>query len=737
MTSDSLNSTTPVILTPDSTGTNATNLTSSPESSGSANINAIRKARRQTAFYPNVNSSNKAQKPFSRSAAKRESVMALGSIEHLQYYFTKTGLQAKKKPQALDKPHYGVVPAIGGELQIHTNTSVGSVDLKLPPTPVIPSPVRPSFPQVPKTYEVDPESLLPGVIEDLTVVSRVWRIDADSSRSGPDNPVNTNYFDVLGALQATTRAIRSVRNYVVSLPDESVGNIGELFRSNRLTAAVAGRRVSSSSTSASSTSASTSSATLDPLALIRRSALEVLTVLRDLEERYRLPLTDDAYDAQSDSGGGSRRVASASERVASPSGVLDELEREHTEAELEGLHEVDADTSVAFSLVRVQGRDESVPVWENEDNDEFNQEESQKKEGWDERLVLGSGWLYRQDVILEELEKERRVVGGYLDVVDEVLFSGQKGDHNLAERGWMKEKAKIAEKRRSGSRVSKARRTSAGDAEGRSLGLGFTFPEAGGRRRVSTGMINTMMESTRLSEEPSTMEGITEADEEEEPENGQDGDGGVEDDDLPEWAKRNAFLENPLDRCHALISSLLPSTLQSALVPEDSSRLTFLDCLSSGQLLCAAYNAGVRKSKEPWGYVNKDGIHDIIALEQAAAEAGDSGSKAKTGWTFRRSDNLRLWVGALKLRYMLPIVTPAVPAATGGPNLVNGSTTPASSNTPATSPLPQPRKFTTNEPPIVFDAKIVAKKDDGWEDMLEAVLLRWMWRVVDERRSNR
>jgi hypothetical protein len=68
-----------------------------PDSTGSSGNNNIKKSRRQTAFYPNVNSSNKPQKPFSRSAAKRESVMALGSIEHLQHYFTKTGIAAKKK----------------------------------------------------------------------------------------------------------------------------------------------------------------------------------------------------------------------------------------------------------------------------------------------------------------------------------------------------------------------------------------------------------------------------------------------------------------------------------------------------------------------------------------------------------------------------------------------------------------------------------------------------------------
>jgi len=57
--------------------------------------NAAKKARRQTAFYPNT--AGKPQKPFSRSAAKRESVMALGSIEHLQHYFTKAGFAAAQK----------------------------------------------------------------------------------------------------------------------------------------------------------------------------------------------------------------------------------------------------------------------------------------------------------------------------------------------------------------------------------------------------------------------------------------------------------------------------------------------------------------------------------------------------------------------------------------------------------------------------------------------------------------
>lgn len=68
---------------------------SSPGSATSKADAATKKARRVT-MYPNSNSTNKIEKPFSRSAAKRDSVMALGSIEHLQHYFTKAGLSASK-----------------------------------------------------------------------------------------------------------------------------------------------------------------------------------------------------------------------------------------------------------------------------------------------------------------------------------------------------------------------------------------------------------------------------------------------------------------------------------------------------------------------------------------------------------------------------------------------------------------------------------------------------------------
>ncbi len=38
---------------------------------------------------------------------------------------------------------------------------------------------------------------------------------------------------------------------------------------------------------------------------------------------------------------------------------------------------------------------------------------------------------------------------------------------------------------------------------------------------------------------------------------------------------------------------------------------------------------------------------------------------------------------------------------------------------------------------VMFDAKVVARKDDGWDAMLENVVFRWIGAVVDEERRDR
>jgi len=84
---------------------------------------------------------------------------------------------------------------------------------------------------------------------------------------------------------------------------------------------------------------------------------------------------------------------------------------------------------------------------------------------------------------------------------------------------------------------------------------------------------------------------------------------------------------------------------------------------------------------------------------------------------------------ALRLRYMLPIISPALPDVPTMPpsQMCRTSAVPAA---------PSPSTSKCSESPIFFDARVVARRDDGWEDMLERTLLCWTSAVVEERRTN-
>ena len=169
-------------------------------------------------------------------------------------------------------------------------------------------------------------------------------------------------------------------------------------------------------------------------------------------------------------------------------------------------------------------------MWEDDDDFDLNHAtdgEREKRERWDERLVLGGGWLYKQDVTREALAKERDVVARYLDAVDEVLFGGRKD----GKRGWEREREK-AEKERRG----KGRRVSAGDAE-------LVEAKRSNRRVVSAGMFDAMRGMV-LTEEPEEGEGLSEAE-------------SVDDEELPDWAKRNLFVDDDLGKLFLDPRSLL------------------------------------------------------------------------------------------------------------------------------------------------------------------------------------
>ncbi|KAG1764427.1 hypothetical protein EDD22DRAFT_776007 [Suillus occidentalis] len=676
---------TPPALTPDYTGS------ASPDSQNHAEATVKNlKARRSTAFYPNMNSANKPVKPFSRSAAKRQSVMTLGSIEHLQHYFTKTGIVAKPNPSK--KFSAQLVPALGGiSAAKSAKASLGSLlEFELPPSPTIPQIQQPAFPPFVKTYETDPEVFLPGVVEDLMAVADAWGLSSsknDSPRRDPEllSPHASNilrdHLDILNLLKITTRAIRSVRNYVITLPDDSAGTLRSQYR-NKVAASPPHPKRSTSHQKAQA----------DPLSLIRKSALEVLAVLRELEERSRVPLSDEAYDVQSDHGSVPDHGGASPSRVASPA-ALSDASHDHD-------RDLPIDPDMSISFVHVEGRHESVPVWEDDYYDSIlGEEEGEKRDHWDDRLVLGGGWLYRQDMTLADVAKEEGVVRRYVDVVDDVLF----GEVKEGKRGWEREHERVAKKEREGR--AKSRRVSAGDADP------FRSPSSppSSRRVVSSGLLDSMQKLTMM-EENEEMAALSEEE-------------SVDEEDLPEWAMRGFFAEHPLGRAHALIHALLPEHLCS-LLPPATDRNAFLLALSSGQFLCVAYNTGVRWSRKPWGFISPDSIHDIVALE--AAE--DEKEKSKTGWTFRRTDNLRLWAAALKIRYLLPMIVPSAPGRTDH-QLKPSHSTPANS--------PSKIRFPSTEPPIIFDPRLVARKDEGWDTMLQDTLLRWVEVVVDERRGER
>lgn len=391
------------------------------------------------------------------------------------------------------------MPAIGGPNNRPLRPSLGSIqEFHLPPSPAIPVFNRPQYPPVEKTYEVDPEIIKPGVIKDLEAVAECWGFSRDPA-------VNTkpeDNFDVLTSLRLTTQLIRSVRNYCLSLPDESIA--AQLhkthFQPGNLKPNPKKRLVSNPNSDT------------DPLSRIRRSALETLTSLRALEERARLPLSDEAYDAQSD------RLSSQDSR--SPEPIITVLDDDENGYSTRHSPAQGHDVSFAISVVSVPGRDEAVPVWD-DDEDIFDNVDDEKREVWDERLVLGGGWLYRQDIKLSDLSPECSIVGQYLDFVDEALFDGPSKDGT---RGWEREAAERARAEREGK--AKGRRSSLGKRRDE------MSPERNDRRVVSTGILEAM-NNMSIAEEP-------------EPMYHSEGEDSISDNELPDWAKRYSFSEDPM-----------------------------------------------------------------------------------------------------------------------------------------------------------------------------------------------
>ncbi|CAE6432976.1 unnamed protein product [Rhizoctonia solani] len=703
---------------------------------------ALKKSRRQPAIYPNTLRAT--PKPFSRSAAKRESVMALGSIEHLQHYFTKTGLQAKQRPMTRNK---GLVPAIGGR-HVRAASSVTSIP-ELPPSPMVPvSSTRIPFVHLPRTYHVDPAQLRPGVIKDLKAVEQAWRITPEHTPDASPSlePSNTNTkFDVLDTLRTTTHAIRTVRDYIVSLPDDHPTHTGKglgVYRSpvfsapgtkkdpvvqmnlgvqslasvlaanmpgspGRPTGVGPGSRVVSPTPSLGSVPGSPSklrpstgtgvstqpfpSRPEEPIALVRRAALDVLIALRSLEEKARVADPSATSEQPSSSMLSAQPLDqhSASSRSNTPAFLStsgDEADKDSatsfSQAQSQNLPRLRTPTGASTETVLVHGRG-AVQVWSESDEEDLFADEPEKKEIWEERLVLGGGWLYRQDLSPTEAHEAKAAVGRYLDIVDAMLFRGK----GAGKRGWDRDRRR--------SRKSELASGGSGVETPATNSVMSDSEDEVASRRVSDAMrYLSVLEG-----------GILEEDEEEDEEGeGEDG--------LPDWASVEPFGGDLIGRTTSLLRYLLPQAL-SSFIPPAPTRETLLNVLSDGHLLCTAYNAGVRKSKKAWGFINAESIHEI-ALATSEEKVGGT-------WTFRRRENLGLWAAALKLRYVIDIV----------PAEHTTAPTRHFHQAPQQAAEAQQVQYAPNQ----FSPIIVAKHEAGWEDMLERAIWEWVNAVVTERKS--
>ncbi|CED85135.1 hypothetical protein [Phaffia rhodozyma] len=561
-------------------------------------------------IYPSIDAGKKGRQVFSQSARRRDSVTALGSIESLQHHFTKVSLASDKTIAEGTKAKYGDIEKSGPGFLNGFSRRLPQISLDtLPPSPVRSSTVRAPFPPQP-VINVDPESLRPEVVRDLKLVERVFSVAERAEEQ---------QIDILKLLRTTITAVRSVRNYVVTIPEEAFPSrsvplsiptsyTGAVFspsfavQTNYLStpSRPAPINYARPSTRISSAPSSLHPTPVDPVSRIRKSALNVLGALRLIEERYRL---------------------------------LDEAVDEDNSEPVLTLHPLGPETTKSLTIPSAT----SLPCLRSSFSEDLDvhpddleiSEKTTEKLSWEDRL----GHLYQSDVTLassQPLQDARKAVEDYLSLVDDVLFGGGRVNN----RGW------------DSDMVDKGRRKR----------------RLGGAPRIRT---TTEIGRPRINEEdkenietdPSIRDfSHAEGDEADE-----------------EWLNSEKDI---IVRLHSLLSYHLPPYLATYIPPLTSPLPDFLNDLTDGQLLCYAHNFAVRRSRKPWGFIPDNEIHDVIgerernqlepflidtvAIERSGGtisrRQSDGLVKHRKEYLFRRVQNMGNFAAAIKLRYLVPLI---------------------------------------------------------------------------------
>lgn len=230
----------------------------------------------------------------------------------------------------------------------------------------------------------------------------------------------------------------------------------------------------------------------------------------------------------------------------------------------------------------------------------LNDEQEEAKIPWEDRL----GYHYMGGQTFEGegsvFGREKKVVLRYLEVVDEVLFGGGEG----GKRGWDK----------GGGRAKGGRRKS-------SLGVAVVLGDGGSESGEGD---EQEEEDAWLDENASTIRQSPR---------------------LSPPCEPSTHHPSPLSfsaRLHSLLSHILPPHLLHHLAPTNTATATAsLASFTNGQLLCHAFNAAVRTSKRPWGYVPEHDIHDVLG--GSSVEGAEGASATKKEYVYRKVENLRVF----------------------------------------------------------------------------------------------
>lgn len=755
---------------------------------------------------------------FSSSAAKRQSVLALGSIAHLQHYFVRNGLANNNR----SSNHKNMVLALPGRDPDGLFEQDDQALQNLPPEPPPPPPMpnQPNFPQGRAAPDLtDLESARQEVMIQLDQLCKSWGLlelaatrapsvasnrsadeslipDLNQTKPSPPssssirlpNPPSFQLLSlppsfghhqtfVVDLLTLTTRAVRSVQKFILTIPDPDIFNSssnlglgGDLERRmSHLVLSTAARprisrsslRMPSSRTSSPSrvdhsnpsshppvsfpfdpfalykkraasgsminppTSSVQNTTKDDPLSVLRRMSLKVLGCLKDIEHKFRIPGSATPMDNND----------------------LSALQADERHSQLSG-------SSLPLSQT------DSKSIEQDEDHSESS-------------LSLPSmSWEYQQDIGLEDIREEALIVKQWLECVDGVL-EGMKlmtGTRRKKVRQSHSDEPKRRKDKKKTSKTPKEQNVL------KKIINSSKFNQSTHSTTTQTSRQRDLKVPEIISFDDTDHESsLSEFDEDDED----------SEELLPDWARKDRFTtlktlqgsqqqlaeDDQYARLFGCLIRHLPHELLLHLRSphgDDGSRIEFLDSLSDGTLLCLVYNMVLRSSQRPWGFIPVETIHNLInpittspppcsptsprfgdgphpppsmlksppiqegpehkdqndcltrslsSYEAYAATSLITPPNSKVGLTFRRTENIKVWAAALKLRYMIKSEIPTV---------VN----PSSSTDPTTAPNNTNGSIVTK-----FDPKVIARKSAGWDTMLEHMVFRWLDAIRAEKRE--